>query len=310
MLRVLLFAFLFVPFTLCAQPAYRVWFDRAEKLFNLENPTSVTDSIARTLYLDVASAALKEESKLAIASLTRAATIYQTYKQYQAAIKYYRRSLEYNLGELKDSTLLYEAYLYLGSAFYQLGINDSAHHYFENASRIVEFSRSPKSYPEQERLYNSLGAIYYEGANYSQAINYFQKALEFDSDDVETRVSLQSNIANCLVQLRRFDEGIAIFKSLLQAKQINRVITHNIAHAYFLKNEYDSSFHYFLKVSRQQDEVTVRMLNDVSIILINKNNFPGALRALDSSLRITNALFNNIPSRDRAVNSLVRSTLA
>src|SRR5205085_11679265 len=114
---------------------------------------------------------------------------------------------------------------------------------------------------EQERLYNSLGAIYYESANYNQAINYFEKALQYD-DDEETRVTLQSNIANCLVQLSRYDEGIKLLNTLLPSGFHKRIILHNIAHAYFKSGSYDSSLKYFNKIRQQNDQVSIRMLID------------------------------------------------
>jgi CHAT domain-containing protein/predicted negative regulator of RcsB-dependent stress response len=289
---------------------YKLRYNKAEKLFHLENPTRKSDSIAADLFLNASITALqKRDGKIAVNSLIKAATIRQTYKQLDESIALYRRSLAVNQFNFRDTTLIYEAWLYLGSAFYQQGQTDSARYYFENASLITTLQPENDSFPEQERLYNSLGAIYYESANYTQAMNYFQKALQFDNDE-ETRVTLESNVANCLVQISRYNEGIRLFQSLLPTGFLRRITLHNIGHAFFKTGNYDSAVKYFNKVSRQNDEVTVRTLIDLSKIHAANHQYEAATHTLDSSLNITNALSVKIYSTDRAMNYLVLSMIA
>jgi CHAT domain-containing protein/predicted negative regulator of RcsB-dependent stress response len=290
--------------------SYRLWYTKAEKLFNLGNPSNKTDSVAAGLFLDAAAAALQlKDGKIAVSSLIKAATIRQTYKQFDESITLYRRSLAVNEFNFRDTALLYEAWLYLGSAFYQQGQTDSAKYYFERASFLSTLQPETTKFPEQERLYNSLGAIYYESANYSQAMNYFQKALQYD-DDEETRVTLESNVANCLVQLSRYNEGLQLFNSLLPSGYLRRITFHNLGHAYFKIGKYDSAVLYFNKVSRETDDVTIRMLSDLGKIQAARHDHKAALNALDSSLNIINTLSGKMPSSDRAMNYLIRSVIA
>jgi len=313
MKRIILFQIIILLSSLAAKTQqgddYTVWYKKAERLFNLENPTGKTDSIAARFFLDAALPALQEKNgKIAVASLIKAATIRQTYKQLGESIALYHRSIEVNESNFRDTSLLYEAWLYLGSAFYQQGQNDSAQYYFEKASLIIAQHPENDDFPEQERLYNSLGAIYYESANYTQAMNYFQKALQFD-DDTETRVTLESNVANCLVQLSRYNEGIKMLSALLPTGYIRRITLHNIGHAYFKAQKYDSALTYFSKVSRQNDEVTVRMLMDLSKIYADSRDYKMAIVSLDSSLNFINALSGKTHSADRAMNYLIRSLI-
>lgn len=289
---------------------FKSWYSQAEKLFNLDQSTIRTDSIAAVLYLRAFAPALENrDGKIAVSSLTRAATIRQTHKDFAEATALYLQSIHINNNFFRDTAMLYETCLYLGSVYYQQGMTDSAKFYFEKSSLLSTLKPTPE-FPEQERLYNSLGAIYYESANYTQAINYFKKALEFDDDNEESRVILQSNIANCLVELSRYDEAINLFKTLLSSKYIKRIILHNTAHAYFKTGNYDSALKYFNKVSRQNDEVTVRMLIDLGKIYSARNKYIESVKVLDSSLYINNILTGSIRSTDRALNYLVRSTLA
>ena len=314
MLRFTIVGCIILLSSLTAKPqhgdSYRHRYNKAEKLFNVENPSNKTDSIAANLYLDAAVSALrKKDGKIAVSSLIKAATIRQTYKQFDESIKLYHRSLTVNENNFKDTVLLYEAWLYLGSALYQQGQTDSAKYFFEKASYLTTLQPEARKFPEQERLYNSLGAIYYESANYTQAMNYFRKALQFD-DNEETRVTLESNVANCLVQLSRYNEGLQLFKSLLPSGYLQRITFHNLGHAYFKIDKYDSAVLYFNKVTRQNDEVTIRMLSDLGKIYAAHHHYKAASNALDSSLNIINTVAGNIQSSDRAMNYLIRSQIA
>ncbi|RYF92723.1 MAG: CHAT domain-containing protein, partial [Chitinophagaceae bacterium] len=169
-------------------------------------------------------------------------------------------------------------------------------------------------FPEQERLYNSLGTIYFESANYQQAKNYFEKALRTLGPSVDMKdesvVTLKSNIANCMLQLRQYRGAINLFRELLRTGMQSRVISHNVAHAYAETKQYDSSLYYSGKVSRQNDIVTVRMLNDIGRIYTEQRRWSNASGALDSSLAIINSLFKRTKNRDRTSNYLLRSLLA
>lgn len=313
MRRVIFLEIIILLSSLFAKPQtgddYRVLYKKAEKLFNLNNPTHKTDSIAAHLFMEAAGVALqKKDCQIAVGSLIKTATIRQTYKQFDESIGLYHRALAVNQSSFNDTSLLYEAWLYLGSAFYQQGQTDSARYYFEKASLATSAHAENDSFPEQERLYNSLGAIYYESANYSQAMNYFQKALQYDHDE-ETRVTLESNVANCLVQLSRYNDAINLFNSLLPTGRLRRITLHNLAHAYFKIGKYDSAVFLFNKVSRQADQVTVRLLMDLGKIYAARGNYAQAVVALDSSLKYINTASGKSHSTDRAMNYLARSVM-
>lgn len=293
------------------QPPYKTWYAKAEKLFNLDNPTKRTDSLAASLYLKAFEAAYADTNgNISLQCLIKTATIRQTYGLYDEAADLYRKSIDINRRQFKDSSLLYHAMLYAGTAYYQLGVTDSAKYYFEHASAISLDDKYESRFPEQERLYNSLGAIYYEIANYQQAINYFEKAKQYAASDRETLATLESNIANCLVQLRRFDDAIRKFRLLLSQKYLPRSLYHNTGHAYFKTGNYDSALYFFRRVDSKDDWITVSMMNDVGRIYTTGKQYLQAHAILDSALNICNRLAGNSKNRDRALNFMNRAVLA
>jgi CHAT domain-containing protein len=294
---------------------YKTLYQRADYFFNLDPPTTKTDSLATNLFLHVAELAVRSKDTVpAIQSLIKAGSILQTHHRYGDANMLYRKAIGLNQQSSNNTALFYQAFLYLGSSFYSSGSIDSAATYFEKASVLSVFHPRADDFPDQEHLYNSLGTIYFESANYQQAKNYFEKALKLSgpisSHPDETSVTLQSNIANCLLQLKQHTQAIKIFRHLLRSGINRRVITHNIAHAYFDAQKNDSALFYFGLVERQNDLVTVRMQNALGRIYISQSSFALASKTLDSALDVSNILFRQAKNRDRALNYFIRSLLA
>ncbi len=139
--------------------SYKNWYGQAEKLFHLDQSTNHSDSMAAALYLREAAPALNNhDGKIAVNSITRVATIRQTHKNFTEATALYLQSIQINNTFFRDTALLYEASLYLGSVYYQQGMTDSAKFYFEKSSQLATLKPATE-FPEGERLYNSLGAI-------------------------------------------------------------------------------------------------------------------------------------------------------
>jgi hypothetical protein len=121
--------FLFLIFVM-AIPAQRKddlrwqqWYQQADELYNLEEPTTVSDSTALQLFLQVAQQATPA---VAIKSLIKAGNIHQGYQRFAAANQLYHQSINSNSKPVLDSVSLYEAWLYLGSSHYFGNIIDSA----------------------------------------------------------------------------------------------------------------------------------------------------------------------------------------
>lgn len=117
---------------------------------------------------------------------------------------------------LKDS-FLFQPHLYLGSIYYIRNDFDSAIYYYKKAETIAD--KYGNGLKETGRLYNRLGAMYYETGNYSQAKNYFEKALALVKKGEpfahEFSVNYRVNIGSSLIRLEEYEEADKIFSELL-----------------------------------------------------------------------------------------------
>ncbi|CAM3400952.1 tetratricopeptide repeat protein [Empedobacter stercoris] len=104
---------------------------------------------------------------------------------------------------------------------------------------------NPQIKEEKETLssaYNSLGQSTHELKNYKEAINYYQKAIDFTKDESAFIIN-QNNIANSYRYNNQFDEAIKIYQELLKDKNITenqkeyaRVLD-NLAYIKWLQNK-------------------------------------------------------------------------
>ena len=83
-------------------------------------------------------------------------------------------SLKKQLYSVPDS-FLFLPYLYVGGIYYTQNQFDSALFYYKKAEQVNDSYENPLN--EAERLYNRLGATFYEAGNYRKARNYFEKAI-------------------------------------------------------------------------------------------------------------------------------------
>jgi CHAT domain-containing protein/Flp pilus assembly protein TadD len=309
--------FLFLIFVM-AIPAQRKddlrwqqWYQQADELYNLEEPTTVSDSTALQLFLQVAQQATPA---VAIKSLIKAGNIHQGYQRFAAANQLYHQSINSNSKPVLDSVSLYEAWLYLGSSHYFGNIIDSAQHYFESASQLAEQYRGADALPEQDRLYNSLGAIYYESANYGQAKNYFTRALQFarpGTDGYEDFYNgIQSNIASCLMKLNRFEEALRILQSLSPLEQDKDLILQNKAHSFFELGRYDSALAIYQALPLDKGFAGVVALTDLGRIYMIRKQWQQAEAVFDSAIALNKKTGGGLKNKEEALAYLYRSQLA
>jgi CHAT domain-containing protein len=298
-------------------------YKEAKRLFELSNPTEASDSIALQLFQDIAGYAENTANDtLAANCFVKVATIHQTYQRYTDANRFYHRAITTCLRQNQAPQLLYEAYLYIGTSFYYTGVIDSARYYFEAASDIA-LGNTTRTMPEKVRLYNSLGAIYYESADYGQSKNYFEKALaSLLPSDKEYEVSyaaVRCNIANCLLELDRPIEALEIYKKLNldttlrqtnESKGLYRELRHNMGHAFFRLQQYDSALQCYKGIKTEEDIRTVKMLNDLGRIFVHKQDWQRAEQLFDSAVAFSKKIAGATRNKDRALSYSYRSLLA
>lgn len=297
---------------------YKGIFTKAIRLYDLEEPSAQTDSLALVYFTSVAeSATLDNDYKTAVDCFIKAGNIHQTYQRYTLSNQFYHKSLSVNTATLKNAQLTYEAYLYLGSSYYFSNVIDSAQFYFEAASSI-ELTYKTSTLPEVDRLYNSLGAIYFESANYLQAKKFFERSLQVispssDPDYMDLLIGNKSNIANCLLRLGQYDSALSVYHiidTFTLQKDLDAIIKQNMAHAYFELGKYDSALAIYKKINFGTRTHRIKAFNDLGRIYMQKEEWQQAEAIFDSAIAINKQISVSIKNKDEALAYLYRGQLA
>lgn len=291
---------------------YAAWFKRAEELYNLDAPTEATDAEALAWYSRVIAAAPQADPLRVIEALIKSGNIHQTYQRLEKADAFYHHALKLNSQRMVALQFNYQCFLYLGTSKYQHGTYDSARYYFEKASDVDDNYRGAATLPDRERLYNSLGAIYYEAANYQQALNYFTTALAQIhtglEDYADSYTSIRSNMANCLLKMQNYDSALGILDKLDPGS--NSLIRQNIAHAHLEKGNYDTALHLLEGTTLPEGYAGPVALNDLGRVYAALGRYADAEAMFDSSVAINKALRPNLKNKELAMSFLYRSKLA
>lgn len=164
---------------------------------------------------------------------------------------------------LSDS-FLFKPLLFTGIIYYGLSQFDSALYYFKKAEQTGEkYSKAPAG---SNRLYNALGALYYETGNYRQAKNYFSKAISIlnpaEPSYRDLLINYKINLAAVLMRLEEYDEANSIYQDLLPYN-INRFeILHNIGAIHLRLGSFEKAITYLRQVQYTGSK-RVRLFNDM-----------------------------------------------
>ncbi len=191
------------------------------------------------------------------------------------AQQHYRAAIEVKkqLRQLNDSTL-FKPLLYSGNIYYSLGNMDSALFQFKEAEKIADLH--PHDLNETGRLFNSLGALFYETGNYRQARNYFAKAVatlpKTDINYKEFLVSYNNNLAATLTKLEEYDEAIRLYEQILPYNISRNDILHNIGIINLNLGSVAKSLQYFRQVP-MEGPVAARLANNYGLAYFNLKKF-------------------------------------
>ncbi|MCU0388354.1 MAG: CHAT domain-containing protein [Chitinophagaceae bacterium] len=277
----------------------------------MANPTTQSDKQALEIFLKIANSKGPGISTAQrVESFIKAGNIHQGYGRLNEAKPLYHSAISLNQSE-PNPVLEYEAYLYLGSAMYFNGILDSAKYYWEKTAEISIAYRNKLPLPEQDRLYNSLGAIYYESANYQQARNFLETALELASprkvnyfDYNEYYTTLKINISKCMLKMNQKDSAIRVLKGLKPSAAQKSFVVLALAHAYFEKGVYDSSLNLYKSVSLPNSHLKIASLNDMGRICLIEGKYKEAKLFLDSAIQENKILTGKLKNREEALSYL------
>ncbi|MBL7745380.1 MAG: CHAT domain-containing protein [Chitinophagaceae bacterium] len=174
-------------------------------------------------------------------------------------------ALKSRLPYLADS-LLFKPYLFIGGIQYNLNQFDSALIHFKKAEEIA--AEYTVTLDGINRLYNTLGAMYFETGNYRQAKNYFGKAIALlgtplpNSSNEALLINYQINLAATLTRLEEYDAANTLYQELLKQDINKNEILHNVGTINLRLGAARKALEFFKQVSYTSNR-NVRLLNDI-----------------------------------------------
>jgi CHAT domain-containing protein len=228
-------------------------YEKANTYFNLSHPTPATDSQALRLFSKIINELEKTQSRAIILfqSYIHKGVLLDVTRNYKEALGAYTGALGclHRHPDWNDS-LFFKVYIYAGPDYYQLEFFDSAYDMLNKAELLAD--KFP-GLPERDRLYNALGALYYESGNYLQSKNYFARALEIirkdRPGDKVSIINFENNIATCLYKLGAYRESLTIYNHLILFGQSSSQLYLNMGKSYIGIEEYSHALILYRKVS-------------------------------------------------------------
>ncbi|MDX5478651.1 MAG: tetratricopeptide repeat protein, partial [Cyclobacteriaceae bacterium] len=193
-----------------------------------------------------------------------------------------------------SDTLYFATNLFLGETYYLLSQADSSIYFLQNAEKLL--SKNP-SRTESSRLFNSLGVTYFESGNYTQSINYFNKAKNLtvgdkSFDDLEpyyqyALFSFLNNIGSSLLQLNQLDSALSIYRDLEQSGLNKDQVNTQLASIYLEKAIPDTALFYLDKIESAEYRQSASFQNQLAEIYMMQNDSKKAKNILESFVEAT-----------------------
>ncbi|ULQ52054.1 CHAT domain-containing protein [Flavihumibacter fluvii] len=287
----LLSAFLIISFILLSQyqpgtRTYRTEYDKAEALYNTEDATEETDSLALVHYQKTITLLGKKhtDDSVCFDAYVKAGILAMSAQQDSLALQYFSNSvaLQKSTAVIPDS-LLFRPYLFAGNSYYNLYNFDSALYFYKQAEII--YQQFP-AINEAERLYNKTGVLYYETGDYKKSIQYFNKALAIVEAAPEGKqyfiINYKNNIASALRKLQHYDQALVLYKSLLQYNINADELWHNIGVTYLDAGNYGEALTCLGKVRYNN----AAKYNDISKAHLKSQSYKAASITLEKALAL------------------------
>lgn len=270
-------------------------FQKAEQLTNQAGDDEILlekadDIYAKALnsYEQIAPLAEKTgyDSLLFFTKLQSAFISYYLSKPIPAKLDYLQAiNLKSHLPAIEDS-FLFLPLVYTGGIYYSENKFDSAMYYYKAAEKIKD--NYENILEESQRLYNRLGAMYYETGNYRQARNYFEKAIAIlhtgKNMDEGLLANYQVNIASILVKLEEFQEARELYKKVLLSGIYNNEVNHNLAIINLKEEKFKEALQYLNKVDYPNSKKNIDLLYNKGMAWSGLNNKDSADKYLSKAI--------------------------
>ncbi len=211
-------------------------FKKGQYYFYAKNPTAKSDSLAKKHFSDLASILPfnNVSAEIILKSNEYNGVISQSNGDNLHAKLSYLKALNINPKFIQSDTLIFRPLLYLSSIYYSIFQFDSCYFLLNRAEKILE--KHP-NLAEAERLYNSFGMLNFEGGNYRQSLQYFQKANFLrKTGNNSYDFSFRNNMASALQNLKKSDSSLVIYQQLLKEFPLESGLKLNLASCYNVLN--------------------------------------------------------------------------
>ncbi|TAL47323.1 MAG: tetratricopeptide repeat protein, partial [Chitinophagaceae bacterium] len=274
---------------------YRRLYNAADKYYHDAENNNISEDKQEQLNHDALTAfrnlVMKMETEknvndsLAFHSYFKIGILEHFFNNLPAAEKAYRHSiqLKQTLTQLPDS-FLFKPQLYLGIVLYNENQFDSAVAAYKKAEVIAEAYSTPLQ--ETERLYNTLGALYYETGNYRQAKNYLEKSVALLPKNhpyyKDLLVNYKINLASTLTKLEEYDEADKIYQSIFHFNILRDIILHNTGVINLNLGSIHKALQNFYQVNPAKTN-SARLYNDMALAHYNLGHNDSARYYLDKA---------------------------
>jgi CHAT domain-containing protein len=255
-------------------------YKEALAFYDADDPSEYTDSMALSLFKEVIHLENtgQIENEVLLDVFEKIGNLYLIKGDLHDAVEFYREGLKIREKGVVNDTLFFATHLFLGETYYLLSQADSSIYFLEEAEKLIQFKSSDT---EASRLYNSLGVTYFESGNYTQSVNYFDKAKnlvvgERSFDELEpyfqyALFSFLNNIGSALLQLNKLDSALAIYRKL-ENSGLNRDQVYTQMGSIFLdKSLPDSALFYLEKIASPQFKESASYKNQLAEVYLLQN---------------------------------------
>jgi CHAT domain-containing protein/tetratricopeptide (TPR) repeat protein len=251
-------------------------FLQAEKLSLQKNYNEVLEeklnADALTIFKTIIPIVNKDKNdSLAFFCYYKAALLFHYFDSIPQAKQHYLSAIatKANTPYLQDS-FLFQPLIFTARIFYSENKYDSAFIYYKKAEKIRE--RYTTTLKNEERLYNGLGAMYFETGNFKQAKNYFENALQLlkpaEPAFKDFYITYKINIASCLVKLEKFKEADSIYSSLASYKITTNEVYQSIGFVNLKMGNAAKAVSFFREIN-YQNKSNVLLYNQYGLAFMN-----------------------------------------
>lgn len=268
---------------------FNVQYRKALAFFQAEEPTDLTDSLARVLFLEIVADPDPKivSGQILLDSYEKLGSLSLIKGNLSEAVVHYRRGLEFNNDPTIPDSLFFGSNLFIGETYYLLSKADSSIYFLEQAEKLISLKNSKE---EASRLFNSFGVIYFESGNYSQSINYFNKSknLIIDGDSYQglepyykyALFSFLNNIGTSLYQLGETDSALHIYDQLVKFGINQDQVNSQLSKIYLKKEMPDSALFFLNQIDNPEFVNSHSYQNQLAEINLSKGLFDEAKAGL------------------------------